>query len=147
VKVIHAPGENKVIGVRLTGAQEGASCVPAISGLFLRNRDMSTWDATEISANDFLYNGQAAFIPIQLMGMNCGLDVIWRTAWAYTGGSGTEPVFHGFGALGVVGFTISDTNSEERFLLNLKGGVLQVWATAGGKEYGPVTIAFTGGNY
>jgi hypothetical protein len=79
------------------------------------------------------------FIPVKLTGQLCDSPVVWRTE--YTGTNSGDLIFYGDGPTGIVGFLMGyNSNTGVMLIPNRPIGVLQIWATVGGVEYGPVTI-------
>jgi len=85
-----------------------------------------------------------SFIPVRLVGETCNLPVTWRTEWTPEPAEGNAPIFFGEGHLGIIGYVVSGGSPWE---VSIQPGTLRVWATVAGREYGPVTIIFTGGGY
>lgn len=141
MKRIKLPGLNREIGIRMvkeSALEPVPECVPQIEGLF-------TWDS---EPEDWLSQGWMAdcpgwsMIPVQLVGDTCGLPVTWRTEWTPQEEGAESPGFLDAGQMGIVFF---DRASEDGVpgptgQYAIPAGLVEIWATLAGVEYGPVSI-------
>jgi len=160
MKTLILPGPKRELGVRLNKesvipAASGppAACTPQITGLVLP----MDYNATEIcravqtpSSYSCPYDS-FNFIAVKLDGDTCGLPVTWRTDWEpgdYVYPM-TYPLFFDFGQVGVVAWThkyaLDTASGLYYYKATVRTGVVRVWATCNGQEYGPVTITLSGG--
>lgn len=140
---IKLPGLKREIGIRMVKEATPApapapECVPQIEGLF-------TWDS---EPEDWLSQGWMAdcppwsMIPVKLVGDTCGLPVTWRTEWTPQEEGTESPGFLDAGQMGIVFF---DRASEDGVpgptgLYDIPAGLVEIWASVAGVEYGPVSI-------
>jgi len=137
---------NREIGIRMVKTPEPAEpeCVPQIEGLFLQDW-FGEWKITEKYVLDYERDNYYTFELVRLLGDTCGQDVTWRTDFEPYEDFSTywkplyyfeHPVFYGHGALGVVGYK----RLGRLWPFYPHPGVIRIWATVGGQEYGPVTL-------
>jgi hypothetical protein len=142
LKKIVVASAKAAFGIRMVKDTGAETCTPKIKGLFLQDDELE-WVSTEkiIPQTAIEY---PSFIPIRLMGDTCGQDVTWRTEYIDEpfGEGGSRPIFFGEGPLGIVGLAVDLWGWGEVFE-QYRGGVLYVWASCAGRQYGPVRVDFT----
>jgi hypothetical protein len=121
-------GAKKAFGVRMV--KEGSVCKSEIKGLFTWDYDAEDWRLTEQTFNA----PPQTMIPVRLLGDPVCPPVTWRTEW--NAEEEHAPLFLAAGEYGIVFW------KTDGFAFTAGTGTLKVWASAGGQEYGPVSIEF-----